>query len=163
MSNPELLKAYLAERDVSCPACGYNLRGLASEACPECRQQLMLHVTLQRPVTKSWLTTIIPLWIVGGGGLAAIAIVLIVAGDQVFPNMFEDLARGRDVEQWTMYLLAPLAVCSALAWTGWRLTRAKGRRWFNTSPHQTLIRNWCLATSIGVVVIWTAWLFSEVR
>lgn len=30
------LRAYLADRDVPCPACGYNLRGITTAACPEC-------------------------------------------------------------------------------------------------------------------------------
>ena len=37
-----LLAAYLAERDVPCPACGYNLRGLKAQACPECTQPPVL-------------------------------------------------------------------------------------------------------------------------
>ncbi len=30
------LRDFLAGRDVPCPACGYNLRGLAAPVCPEC-------------------------------------------------------------------------------------------------------------------------------
>lgn len=33
MSN---LSRYLADRDVRCPGCGYNLRGLEEGTCPEC-------------------------------------------------------------------------------------------------------------------------------
>jgi predicted Zn-ribbon and HTH transcriptional regulator len=32
----ERRRAYLAEHDVECPACGYNLRGLPDDVCPEC-------------------------------------------------------------------------------------------------------------------------------
>jgi len=35
-SDRELLRAYLADRDAACPVCGYNLRGLDSQKCPEC-------------------------------------------------------------------------------------------------------------------------------
>jgi hypothetical protein len=28
--------AFIAERDVECPGCGYNLRGLLGRECPEC-------------------------------------------------------------------------------------------------------------------------------
>lgn len=31
-----LLKAYLADRDIPCHACGYNLRGVTTVLCPEC-------------------------------------------------------------------------------------------------------------------------------
>jgi hypothetical protein len=30
------IEGYLARRDVPCPSCGYNLRGLAEGTCPEC-------------------------------------------------------------------------------------------------------------------------------
>jgi hypothetical protein len=30
------LRAFLADRDVACPGCGYNLRGLTTGECPEC-------------------------------------------------------------------------------------------------------------------------------
>jgi len=42
----ELLIRYLADRDVSCPACGYNLRDLTRARCPECDQELALRVGL---------------------------------------------------------------------------------------------------------------------
>jgi hypothetical protein len=32
----DTLRRYLADHDVPCPACGYNLRGLEGEVCPEC-------------------------------------------------------------------------------------------------------------------------------
>lgn len=36
MSDADELRVYLAERDAPCPRCGYNLRGVTAEACPEC-------------------------------------------------------------------------------------------------------------------------------
>lgn len=35
------LTALLADQDVHCPGCGYNLRGLKSTRCPECGQDLL--------------------------------------------------------------------------------------------------------------------------
>jgi len=32
--------AYFADKDVACPYCGYNLRGLTDEVCPECELYL---------------------------------------------------------------------------------------------------------------------------
>ncbi|MFO0835357.1 MAG: hypothetical protein U0638_10320 [Phycisphaerales bacterium] len=55
------LRAYLAERDVACPSCGYNLRGLQSPACPECNQALKLQVGLVEPRLGQFLTGLIGL------------------------------------------------------------------------------------------------------
>jgi hypothetical protein len=33
---PDLLRTYLADRDVACDCCGYNLRGVTDVFCPEC-------------------------------------------------------------------------------------------------------------------------------
>ena len=39
-SRDQKLAAYLAERDVACPGCGYNLRGVTGGVCPECGREL---------------------------------------------------------------------------------------------------------------------------
>lgn len=44
MPDADQLKAYLAGRDVPCPACGYNLRGVTTSACPECSAALTLEL-----------------------------------------------------------------------------------------------------------------------
>lgn len=38
----ERIGAYLAERDVACPTCKYNLRGVMSDKCPECGTELSI-------------------------------------------------------------------------------------------------------------------------
>jgi len=57
------LREFLDDCDVPCPACGYNLRALRSNACPECGQALELRVNLVEPRMR--------LWIAGMVGLAA--------------------------------------------------------------------------------------------
>ena len=65
-----LLNAYLAERDVPCPRCGYNLRSLAGERCPECGDQLTLRVGLSEPRATAYLTALAASCAgVGGSGL----------------------------------------------------------------------------------------------
>lgn len=39
-SEPARITSYLASRDVACPQCRYNLRGLTEATCPECRLPL---------------------------------------------------------------------------------------------------------------------------
>jgi len=43
-----LLVTCLLEHDAPCPACGYNLRGLSSPSCPECRRELALTIGIAR-------------------------------------------------------------------------------------------------------------------
>ena len=49
-----LLVDFLSQRDVPCPLCGYNLRGLNSMKCPECGRQLRLSVGLAEPFLRGW-------------------------------------------------------------------------------------------------------------
>lgn len=53
------LHAYLADRDVACPGCGYNLRGLMHGTCPECSQDLRLTVGLVEPRLGLWLASVV--------------------------------------------------------------------------------------------------------
>ncbi|MEM9419610.1 MAG: hypothetical protein AAGA25_11260 [Planctomycetota bacterium] len=43
------LQDYLANREEACPSCGYNLRGLMGNTCPECGVALTLRVGLMEP------------------------------------------------------------------------------------------------------------------
>src|SRR3954452_18346660 len=45
----ELLVRFLADRDVECPQCRYNLRDLRSDLCPECGERIALRVQLVEP------------------------------------------------------------------------------------------------------------------
>lgn len=53
------LRAYLAERDVACPGCGYNLRGLVSNRCPECHQRVALGVALAEPKQRAFIAGLV--------------------------------------------------------------------------------------------------------
>lgn len=57
----EFLKTFLAERDAPCPNCGYNLRSLTSDRCPECAESLRLQVGLHEPRLLAYLTGMIGL------------------------------------------------------------------------------------------------------
>lgn len=45
----ELLRNFLAGRDVACPHCEYNLRDLKGEVCPECGEKINLRIGLGEP------------------------------------------------------------------------------------------------------------------
>ncbi|MHC5113086.1 MAG: hypothetical protein ACYTGP_01500 [Planctomycetota bacterium] len=44
----DLLRSFLGDRDIKCPGCGYNLRGLEATTCPECGDSIALTVTGRR-------------------------------------------------------------------------------------------------------------------
>jgi hypothetical protein len=69
------LLAWLRDRDVPCPLCAYNLRGLTSPRCPECGHELRLTVALTEPYLKAWLTMAVALLLPAGLGLLWIVIV----------------------------------------------------------------------------------------
>lgn len=52
---------YLAEQDIPCPGCGYNLRGLKAEHCPECGESIVLNVGLAEPKLGAYIAGIIGL------------------------------------------------------------------------------------------------------
>lgn len=73
----DALKTFLAERDEPCPNCGYNLRGLMSDTCPECRQELVLGVRVREPKHGPYITAVVGLACGAGFHVFLSAIVLI--------------------------------------------------------------------------------------
>jgi hypothetical protein len=68
-SDAELLKAYLADRDVPCPGCGYSLKGCVSHRCPECASEMTLQLAAPpRMLRWTWLVRAALLSIVLEGG-----------------------------------------------------------------------------------------------
>ena len=52
------LREWLADHDVECPLCKYNLRGLVEPRCPECGNGLTLGVSLVEPFLAAWIATV---------------------------------------------------------------------------------------------------------
>ena len=59
LSEQAILFAFLSEQDVSCPLCGYNLRGLRSPRCPECGRGVKLTVGISEPYLRAWVTLLV--------------------------------------------------------------------------------------------------------
>jgi hypothetical protein len=55
-TDEQWLVEFVADRDVACPACGYNLRQLTSARCPECGLNLRLTLRPADPVARAWIT-----------------------------------------------------------------------------------------------------------
>ena len=77
-TDSDLRRRYLAERDVPCPGCGYNLRGLAAGACPECNQDLELGIKLASPRIGRLVAALTGLAAGAGASGAVLAIQVVV-------------------------------------------------------------------------------------
>ena len=55
----ELLKQLLALREIPCPVCGYNLRAIESDKCPECGAKLDLRVGSSDLKLGLWIAAIL--------------------------------------------------------------------------------------------------------
>lgn len=68
-SDEAALLDYLRARDVACPLCAYNLRGLTASRCPECGREIRLSVGLVEPRIGAWVTCLVAVTIASGMGL----------------------------------------------------------------------------------------------
>lgn len=73
---PDLLRLFLAGRDVECPNCAYNLRDLLGSRCPECGQEVAVRLQLAEPKLAAMLTGLIG--VSAGAGLNGLLLVYFV-------------------------------------------------------------------------------------
>ncbi|GAB4385674.1 MAG: hypothetical protein Kow0022_12510 [Phycisphaerales bacterium] len=140
-----LLEQYLADRDIPCPGCGYNLRGLTGDHCPECGERLELRLGLADARLSQFIGGLIGL----AAGLGFHGLFLIWVGYVAA------------VQTFTMWAaLLPLVVgvigssASIFAWVGLR-----GRMRRLPVGRQRLLVFVCWAWSIGTVL----WFFASFR
>lgn len=104
----------LANVDTPCPTCGYNLRGVRAEVCPECGRDI-LRLLGRKPRVRpprrpvSW-------WGLGGG---AVNLALLVAAGWRVLNALEaayGVSGDRDLK-WNLVAMA-VSFCSLLVWIG---------------------------------------------
>ncbi|MEM9915072.1 MAG: hypothetical protein AAF911_08930 [Planctomycetota bacterium] len=131
------LTAVLAEREVPCPACGYNLRGLRQASCPECGEAVTWDALLNRETGVSLA------WVVGLIGLAVSLPESILKWQRLaFRRLFfygEQFWGGMPNGGYTQpdaTILNPWFVGSTLYWhliplaiVGWWLMRKRIARW----------------------------------
>lgn len=55
MPEPQLLITFLADRDLPCPICHYNLRGVIEARCPECGSTIALGISSPQSHIGPWL------------------------------------------------------------------------------------------------------------
>lgn len=54
------LIAYLKDHDSPCPGCGYNLRGVEAEVCPECGRAIRLRELRRAEEHRAWRAARLP-------------------------------------------------------------------------------------------------------
>ncbi|QYK47242.1 MAG: hypothetical protein KF838_10675 [Phycisphaeraceae bacterium] len=76
-----MLREFLASNDAACPVCGYNLRGLLHQACPECNAPLSLGVTSENLSIGPWVLAIVSFAMAAGfdGVVATVLTVVMIA------------------------------------------------------------------------------------
>jgi len=123
MTTDPPLAAFLADRDVSCPVCRYNLRALRVPACPECAAPLHLSVASPSLHLGPYLVTIVSFALAAGFDLvvAIIAATLtLVFADPAAPASWIGPA-----------LLASILGAAGAACLGSILWLARHRTWWH--------------------------------
>ncbi|HLO42059.1 MAG TPA: hypothetical protein VK176_13620 [Phycisphaerales bacterium] len=139
------LATFLADRDVLCPSCKYNLRGLKESRCPECNQELVLGVQLAVPFTRMYIAAISGPIAVGGSALLSLGAV-----------GWASLGPGRlHKTVWLAFAVVPgialvISICSVYA-----LSRRAGLTWFGRllpfEKWSIVIAGWAYALVVVVV------------
>jgi hypothetical protein len=115
-----LVRDFLATREVRCPACRHNLRGVKGHRCPECGFEL--HLTLRAPRFGSGV------WLAGVFGLALTLILQITLIVSLMPPVVElihepqrtamvrmGVVSASDLPHWTALLLTTATACLVAA------------------------------------------------
>ena len=131
-AEPRALIDYLRDRDVACPLCEYNLRGLTVPRCPECGRELALRVGLVEPRQGAWIAALIATALPAGVGM--LLIVTIVKDGWPQGAEFQTL---QNLGFWYYLLSIPLEGC--LVWQRRRFLRIQ----------RTM--QWMIAVGLGVL------------
>jgi hypothetical protein len=120
------LTRFLAGRDVPCPLCGYNLRGLTTPRCPECGRELRLSIGLTEPYLRAWIVLAAAACASGGTGLFFVMMIA-RAG---WPSTFGSPARIFVMNCSLMYFILTIPVAVAVLVARRRLLRLPaGLQW----------------------------------
>ncbi len=142
---PSPLVEFMARHDVECPGCGYNLRGVRTNACPECGRTLLINeLRTSKVVLRRWF---IPAYI------AALALaVLPMAVWFAIVNPMGASYLGKTALAHLVIQVTPMCVPALIwfngprqQWARWRHT-AFVHRW---SCHVLLVTCLCLMSSLG--------------
>jgi hypothetical protein len=131
-----MLRAFLAARDVPCPGCGYNVRDLPGDVCPECGERLRLHFTLVDPRKGAQITGLVGL--AAGAGFGGLLLLFFGA------TLVIDRSDMSDEEARIVAILAAGLVVHAAALAAWIRHWARIRRLSPSARRMLVIACWAL-------------------
>ncbi|MEE9128994.1 MAG: hypothetical protein V3T84_03180 [Phycisphaerales bacterium] len=138
----ELLKQLLASREFSCPVCGYNLRGIESDTCPECGAQLDLRLVSADLKLGPWIAAILGVALPLGFGLIMTLLLSYI--------VFEEGSSGADeANVLGSFLLLTIVEGVALG----LLLHKRKKFWRNTTQYQQTIATMCIGVSAILTTI----------
>lgn len=142
-----LITSYLADQDVPCPVCHYNLRSNRSDCCPECGQELQLELRLAKPIHIPFIAGMIPLAAIVGFNAIFLAIILIIG---VTEDDYEEVLFGG-------ITLGSILVPSILLLWCW--IRFRVRLLARSRVARSIWVSLCWAWMVGAVVL--VWVIAE--
>jgi hypothetical protein len=140
------LARFLAERDVACPGCSYNLRGLNAARCPECG--LALSVRMLRGdvrLTVAWWIGFAPLAVIALPAVPLIAFGVASAAAHIHEEEF--------VGGFASAAVAMSALCGGIMELRWLRTaevfvsRSPKEQWAGAR------RSWLVFTILAIAVV----------
>lgn len=147
----ELLKQLLALREIPCPVCGYNLRGIESDKCPECGAKLDLRVGSSDLKLGLWIAAILGVALPLGFGLI---MTLLFS----YMSLKEGLPGTRRV----VTLFGPCLALTILEGLALSLLWYKRKRfWRQTAHNQRQIAFMCIGASAVLAIVVIAVLMSN--
>ncbi len=145
----ELLKQLLALREFPCPVCGYNLRGIESDKCPECGAKLDFRVVSADLKLGPWIAAILGVALPLGFGVIMTLLFSYIVFVEGFSGNGEEYILG-------LFLLLTIVEGVALG----LLLRKRKKFWRNTIQYQHTIATMCIGVSAILTTIVIAVLFN---
>lgn len=145
-SEPVLLKEFLATRDIACPVCGYNLRGIASNKCPECGRSLELRIVSGDLRVTAWV-------------VALLSAALPLGASAVFSilGLFVSIQTRFKFPHNTRLVVIFVLLCAVYSTTLVLVLRGRRRIWKLSQPRQWRFALWFGTMNViilGAVMTW---------
>ncbi len=144
----KLLKQLLALREFPCPVCGYNLRGIESDKCPECGAKLDFRVVSADLKLGPWIAAILGVALPLGFGVIMTLLFSYIVFIEGFSGNGEEYILG-------LFLLLTIVESVALGF----LLHKRKKFWRNTTQYQQTIATMCIGVSAILTIIVIAVLF----